>query len=154
MHFCKQGRRSAWECFNMKIPFCICLSRRREVRRKINPESHWRMQGGWQAWRRPPGQPGSSTCKTLIHPPGFKSSIPILTCSCSENSVRQIGQEESGDAVLNSLLWGGEIWQIWKVERPGWRLLAWAAQSPAGPKLSRGPLIWLSQAATGYHKLP
>ena len=131
---------------NMKLVVCICLSRRKEGRGNTNLESHWRMQAGWQAWRRPAGQPGSITCKTLIHSPGFRSSIPIVTCSCSENSVRQIGQEESGNAAPNSLLWGGEIWEIWKigrrkVERPGWRLLAWAAQSPAGPKLSPGPFF-------------
>ena len=32
MRFCKQGRRSAWEYFNMKIAFRIFLSRRRDVR--------------------------------------------------------------------------------------------------------------------------
>ena len=88
------------------------------------------MQAGWQAWRRPPGQPGSITCKTSIY---SSTWLPILTCSCSENSVRQIGQEESGDAVLNSLLWGGEIWQIWKVERPGWRLLGHSGQIGNAP---------------------
>ena len=47
-------------------------------------------------------------------PPGFQSSIPILTCSCSPNSSRQIGQEESGDAVLVSLLWRGKC-EKWKM---------------------------------------
>ena len=137
MHLCKQDRCNAWE---LKI-------KKKGRKRKDHPEIHWRMQAGWQAWRRPPGQPGSITCNSpVIH---SSTWLPILTCSCSENSSRQIGQEESGAAFLNSLLWGGEIWQRkmsenWKCQqigrcqkRPGWRLLALAARSSAGQILSR-----------------
>ena len=56
MHLCKQDRCNAWE---LKI-------KKKGSKRKDHPEIHWRMQAGWQAWRRPPGQPGIITWKTLV----------------------------------------------------------------------------------------
>ena len=123
------------------------------------------MQGRWQAWRMPPGQPGRITCETLLHsstwltPPGHLAQstwlpkqhsnrhLLILVKLSQADWARGVGRRrpclpllKRFDAHIPSIFSSekGKISE--KVKRPGWQLLAWAARSSFVPSVSRGPL--------------